>query len=96
MIIFKPENIEQVFTIMPRAIVEYVNLDLHNKIKDEELTYQIYVTSQEVRMMIPITHDFKEGENYSMEVTDEDGNLLWRGKGFVTEQTDLENYNVNE
>ena len=39
------------------------------------------------------TPQLKEGESFEIELL-EDGNLLYRGKGYATEQTDLQNYKL--
>jgi hypothetical protein len=65
----------------------------------KNITYAIEYDSvyyQNFQLMIPFTgFTMTEGQSFEIEVL-EDGNLIYRGKAYVTAQTDLENYEMNK
>jgi hypothetical protein len=65
----------------------------------KNITYAIEydaVYYQNFQLMIPFTgFTMTEGQSFEIEVL-EDGNLTYRGKAYVTAQTDLENYEMNK
>jgi hypothetical protein len=65
----------------------------------KNITYAIEydaVYYQNFQLMIPFTgFTMTEGQSFEIEVL-EDDNLTYRGKAYVTAQTDLENYEMNK
>lgn len=72
-------------------------LNFRDEVKN--ITYSIEydaVYYQNFQLMIPFTgFTMTEGQSFEVEVL-EDGNLTYRGKAFVTAQTDLEKYEINK
>jgi hypothetical protein len=64
----------------------------------KNITYSIEydaVYYQNFQLMIPFSgFTMTEGQSFEIEVL-EDGNITYRGKAYVTAQTDLENYEMN-
>lgn len=46
-------------------------------------------------LKITIDYDFKSGDNFESTIRDLDDDLIWRGRIYSTDQTDLQNFKVN-
>lgn len=46
-------------------------------------------------LMIRVDYNFKSGDNFESTIRDMNDNLIWRGRIFSTDQTDLQNFKVN-
>jgi|SRR5690606_16834206 len=93
--IIKPIATPQNLIFIPRFGAEEVNLLLTNEFLEQTDTYLLPATYSNGLMTIVVEHDFKEGESYMYQINDTDDNLMYRGKIFVTDQTDLQNYKTD-
>ncbi|QLG46056.1 hypothetical protein [Costertonia aggregata] len=80
---------------IPRFEADTVNLSLYDELNDRTYPYQLAAIYLDGLMEVELTHTFSEGEMYSFEVSDNGDNLMYRGKIFITEQTDLQNYSTH-
>lgn len=46
-------------------------------------------------LMIIIDYNFKSGDNFESTIRDMNDKLIWRGRIYSTDQTDLQNFKVN-
>lgn len=95
MIIFRPSETEQSITIIPRYEVETVTVKLRNEGKATDETFaDISTMYNNGYLSFDITKTVSEGDTYEIEVLDNE-TVLFRGKAFATDETDLENYKIN-
>lgn len=75
--------------VRPRANVATVDLVLRDILKDTTTTTSGITSSfADGFLTIPFTHDFTEGETYSVQVNNNvSGAVLWRGLMYITAQT---------
>jgi hypothetical protein len=90
-----PIDTPQPLIFIPRFATDTVNIILTHEVKQIDFTFEKNAEYSNGIMEVEISHDFKEGENYSFQVEDVSNNLMYRGKIFITAQTDLENYKEN-
>lgn len=45
-------------------------------------------------LVIRFSYDFEDGDSFESTIRDMDDNLMWRGRIFSTDQTDLQNYDI--
>lgn len=90
----QPISTPQTLIFIPRQSAETVVLSLFDEMLETTTEHELSAIYQDGYMEVEISHDFKEGHNYSYQVQ-ADGNLLYRGKIFSTSQTDLQNYRSN-
>lgn len=90
-----PISDTQTIKIRPRFVDLLVTVVLRNELTDEitEKDPIIPVVGEDF-ISIGVTHPFQEGENYEIQIFAENGDVMWRGKMFITEQEDLQNYNI--
>lgn len=93
--VFLPVDTEQNLIITPRNESDNVIVTIRSKQTEEVTLINATSTFTNGYMVIPITYSFTESYNYELKVTDDSLNLLWRGEGYSTVQTDLQNYKMN-
>ncbi|MDG3582052.1 hypothetical protein [Galbibacter pacificus] len=93
--VIKPIHTPQSLLFIPRYEADTVTIWLLDELLEKSYEYTSAVTYLDGYMTAEITHDFKEGDNYSYEISDMDGNLMYRGKIFITDQNDIQNYKVD-
>ena len=89
-----PIATSQNLIVRPRFNVTTVDLVLRNILKDTTTTTSGITSSfADGFLTIPFTHDFSEGETYSVQVNNNaTGAVLWRGMIYITAQAP-QNYN---
>tara|TARA_R110000868_G_scaffold8456_1_gene43850 strand:- start:32 stop:322 length:291 start_codon:yes stop_codon:yes gene_type:complete len=96
MIIFRPSEETQTVTIIPRYEADLVTLKLRDESKATDETFEDLTA---VYGYGYLTFEFQktvtEGSTFEFEVL-EDDNILFRGKAFATDETDLQNYKINQ
>jgi hypothetical protein len=92
--IFKPSDSVHSMHLIPRFQSDIIDLIIHDELKDEQTTIQgIETYCDNGYMFFEFQYTFREGGSYSMTV--ESDTLIWRGKAYATNETDLENYKLN-
>lgn len=92
--VFKPSDASHTMTLIPRFNSDIVNMIVHDELKDEQTEIEdIETFCDNGYMTFEFTYIFREGGSYSITVENE--TLIWRGKAYATDSTDLENYKVN-
>jgi len=92
--VFLPIDTEQNLVIVAREESTNVVLTIKNKQEETETTINATTTSSNGYMTIPVTYTFKEGHQYGLKVTD-GTDVIWRGQGYATDQTDLQEFKLN-
>jgi hypothetical protein len=92
--IFNPETVNQTFSIIGRESLSTVNVSVYIKDTRQTETFADVLATNEAGYMT-ITIPFETGDNkdFSLEVTDTDGELIWRGLAFSTSQ-ETQNYKI--
>lgn len=85
----------QELVFIPRFNAQIVTLELVNEFNDSSVTQELIADYQGGYMTVEIGHNFEEGQSFAYEVTDLTGELMYRGKLFITDQSDLQNYQAN-
>lgn len=91
--VFNP-NKSHTMKIIPRKYEDVLNIVIRHELKDETTIVTDFtdgIDNGYVTIVFPFT--FKEGASYEIEVNGIT-TLLWRGKGYATNKTDLENYKL--
>ncbi len=92
--IFNPDTETQTFSIIAREAVSIVNVSIYIKETRETETFtQVAVTNEVGYMTIEVPFETANNKDFSIEVTDTDGGLLWRGLAFSTDQP-TQNYKI--
>ena len=96
MIIFRPSEETQTATIIPRYEADLVTLKLRDESKATEETFtDLTAIYSYGYLTFEFTKTVSEGSTFELEVLD-GVNVLFRGKAFATDETDLENYKINQ
>jgi hypothetical protein len=96
MIIFRPSEETQTATIIPRYEADLVTLKLRDESKATEETFADLTSIYSYGYLtFEFTKTVSEGSTFELEVLD-GVNVLFRGKAFATDETDLENYKINQ
>jgi len=96
MTILRPALTPQTITIIPRYTVPYITVILLNEetqvLNQYEIEDLVYLNGY-----LTIRFDFEclEGQSFNLEIKDGD-TVLFRGKAFATDETDLENYKLSK
>ena len=93
--VLQPISTPQQVLFIPRENTPTVNLRLSNELKGDSTEYELSTTYDNGFMTVELSHPFNEADNYSFEVFHLAGKSLYRGKIYITAQTDLENYKPN-
>lgn len=72
-----------------------ITLNLYNEESDEILTYEITPVITDGFMYLSFTEAFINKSNYRIAILD-NTDVIYRGKLFITDQTDLENYKITK
>jgi len=107
MVILKPENTTHSITIIPRLNSSSISIVMKNESKNTtEVFDNISTTYSSGYLTFEIEKTVVESESFEYSVYAYDSltadmteylgtNLLFRGKAFATNQTDLQNYKIN-
>jgi hypothetical protein len=96
MVILKPENAVHSITIIPRINASEISIVIKNESKNTTETIEdIETTFLNGYLTFEITKTVLEQESFEYAVYNLDSDLLFRGKAFATNQTDLQNYKIN-
>ena len=96
MIIFRPSEETQTATIIPRYEADLVTLKLRDESKATDETFEDLTAIYSYGYLtFEFTKTVSEGSTFELEVLD-GVNVLFRGKAFATDETDLENYKINQ
>ncbi|AWG27190.1 hypothetical protein FK004_19195 [Flavobacterium kingsejongi] len=95
--IFNPNILSNIIVIIPRNPADYVNVIIREEITNTETIFENITSSySHGYLTFELEIITKEGRSYEITVNDTSGKLLWRGKGYSTAQTDLENYKLTK
>lgn len=95
MTILRPSLETQSVTVIPRYDVETVTLTLLNEETQVLNTFNVSTTYENGYMTIEFDLTVKEAESFNLEIKD-GTTVLFRGKAFATDETDLENYKLSK
>jgi len=95
MTILRPSLETQSITVIPRYDVETVTLTLLNEETQVLNTFTVSTTYANGYMTIAFDLTVKETESFNLEIKD-GTTVLFRGKAFATDETDLENYKLSK
>ena len=96
--IIKTDITEQTIKVIPRELLTSVRFFLVDKQNEDNFIDLITTaTVQSEFITIPFTVNFfKEGGKYFIKVYNLSDERIWQGHAFCTDQTDLQNYDINE
>lgn len=94
MIVLNPTQQTHNITIIPRRYSTSITIFLRNE--NTDVTEEITTTAikNNTYLQISLTKELFESDSFEIQVNDVQG-MIYRGKIFVTSQTDLENYKIN-
>lgn len=96
MVILKPSEATHSITIIPRINASAISIVIKNESKNTTETIEdISTTFVNGYLTFEITKTVLEQESFEYSVYNLDSELLFRGKAFATNQTDLQNYKIN-
>ena len=96
MVILKPSEATHLITIIPRINASAISIVIKNESKNTTETIEdISTTFVNGYLTFEITKTVLEQESFEYSVYNLDSELLFRGKAFATNQTDLQNYKIN-
>ena len=94
MIVLNPTDETHTIVIVPRRYNTLVTLFLRNENTDFTEVIETTASINNTYLEIELTKELFESDSFELQVNDAQG-LNFRGKIFVTAQTDLENYKIN-
>jgi len=93
--VFLPINTQQTLTVIPRRNSPIVSLRVSNEETGEIELFSIPTTTYDNGYLsMDFAYDFTEGGRYVLELKDNAGKLLWRGKAISTDQ-EPQTYKMN-
>ena len=93
--VFLPITTQQTLTVIPRWNSPIVSLRLSNEETGIADIFTIPITTYDNGYLsMDFAYDFTEGGRYVLELKDNAGKLLWRGKAISTDQ-DPQTYKMN-
>ena len=96
MVILKPSETTHSITIIPRLNASTISIVIKNEGKNTTETIDnISTIFLNGYLTFEITKTVLEQESFEYSVYNLDSELLFRGKAFATNQTDLQNYKIN-
>jgi hypothetical protein len=96
MTILRPSESTQTITIIPRYDVDNITLKLRDESKATVETFTDLSTYyNNGYLSFSFDKTVVEGGSYELEILD-DETVIFRGKAFATDETDLENYKINQ
>jgi len=92
--VFKPSDTSHILKVVPRLYVENITLTIRHELTDTTTTIDDLISFNDNGYLnITFDYEFKEGGSYEINCfTNTD--LVWRGKAYATNDTDLENYKL--
>ncbi len=92
--VFKPLDLIHILIFIPRNENTTVLLKIRNELRNTENSIEIDGEMIKGVFYGNFEYTFKEGGTYEIEVYDLATNLLFRGKAYATNETDLQNYKL--
>ena len=86
----------QTIKFIPRESASSVTLTLINKNTRTPFTVSVEVVNSDGYMSLTGSFSLTEGTNYSMEVTNDSGDVIYRDTIFCTNQTDFDKFDVHK
>lgn len=86
----------QTIKFIPRELASSVTLTLTNKNTRTSFTVSVGVVNSNGYMSITGSFSLVENTNYSMEVTNSSGDVIYRDTIFCTNQTDFDKFDVHK
>ncbi len=86
----------QTIKFIPRELVSSVILTLTNKNTRTSFTVSVSVVNSNGYMSLTGSFSLVENTNYSMEVTNTSGDVIYRDTIFCTNQTDFDKFDVHK
>lgn len=94
--IFKPSNTTHTLQIIPRKYVANAIMLLRYELKNQTETIELECSEVNGYLVADFEYPFVEGGSYEITVNHINGQLLYRGKAYATNSSDLENYKLTE
>lgn len=92
--VFNPFFAQVIMFVIPRKYEEVLNIKIRHELKDTTTIIDTFESGiDNGYLQLAFTLKSKEGASYEIEVNGIT-TLLWRGKGYATNKTDLENYKL--
>jgi NADH:ubiquinone oxidoreductase subunit H len=82
--------------VTPREMVETVSMEFFNELKETTNIFTASTTNVNGLMEIEFNLNVVEGDSFQLTIKDTNDNVLWKGKAYATEQTDLQNFQFIE
>jgi len=96
MVILRPDNTTHEITIIPRLNSSSISIVMKNESKGTtEVFDNISTTFANGYLTFELEKTVLEQESFEYSVYNLNSELLFRGKAFATNQTDLQNYKIN-
>ena len=92
--VFTATSDEQELKVRPRQKITSVVLYIRDEASNTTSNYSLTGSYDGGFLVLGVEHDFREGSQYQLWIEDTSDNLLWRGKGYCTDQTPKE-YKLN-
>ena len=88
---------EQTIKVIPRELLTEVHFILEDKEQESnKIDESIICSISDEFIIVPFNAPFfKEGRNYFIRILNANGDRIWMGEAFCTNQTDLQNYSIN-
>ncbi len=84
------------FRVPYRFFSENIKFFIYDEFNKIESELECITTDDGGYMKFFFDFNFLNNKTYESRITDVDDKLIWRGKIFATDQTDLQNYKVNK
>lgn len=92
--VFNPNNTTHKLVVIPRFYEEITNISIRHELTDKVILVTDFTNFiDNGYMTISFAFTFKNSASYEI-IVNGIYNLLWRGKGFATIETNLENYKL--
>lgn len=96
MTVLNPDTTNHEIKIIPRFYADGdVVLELQNEDSKEVITIELPHQTIDGYMYLSFAQSFKDNSNYRIKIT-QAGEVAYRGKLFVTNQTDLQDYKISK
>ncbi len=94
--VLSPDNTEHEIVFIPRYYFEgVVVLELYNEETSQTLTYELTPITIDGYVYINFEQEFINNSNFQIKILKEE-DVVYRGKLFITDQTDLEQYEITK
>jgi len=94
--VLSPENTEHEIVFIPRFYFEgAVVMSLYNEETSVTTTYNVTPNTADGYVYLEFEEDFINNTNFQIKITIDD-EVVFRDKLFITDQTDLENYQITK